>query len=42
MKKLTLKDRRHLDAAEGWIGLGNYPEASDPALQPIWEQIGKL
>jgi len=33
MKKLALEDRRHLDAAEGWLGLGNSREANEELEQ---------
>ena len=29
MKKLELHDRRHLEAAQGWLGLGNWQEANE-------------
>jgi uncharacterized protein HemY len=29
MNKLELNDKRHLEAAEGWLGLGNYLEANE-------------
>jgi predicted Zn-dependent protease len=29
MKNLPLPDQRHLDAAEGWLGLGDFQSASE-------------
>jgi predicted Zn-dependent protease len=29
MKELEFHDRRHLEAAEGWLGLGNFLEANE-------------
>lgn len=29
MQKLSISDKRHLEAAEGWLGLGNYFEANE-------------
>jgi predicted Zn-dependent protease len=39
MNELEPKDRRHLDAAEGWLGLGNWSEAS-VELDSITPQMG--
>ncbi len=33
MKKLPLQDQRHLDAAEGWLGLGNFLAANEELEQ---------
>jgi hypothetical protein len=40
MKKLPLEDQRLLDAAEGWIGLGDPQSASDELKQiaPKWRK----
>ena len=29
MPEFTISDRRHLEAAEGWLGLGSWEEAKD-------------
>ena len=29
MQNLELQDRRYLEAAEGWLGLGNFLEANE-------------
>jgi hypothetical protein len=33
MKHLELCDQRHLEAAEGWVELGNYLEATEELEQ---------
>ncbi|MGD0351643.1 MAG: tetratricopeptide repeat protein [Verrucomicrobiota bacterium] len=33
MKKLELSDQRHMDAAQGWLGLGNWLEANEELEQ---------
>jgi len=33
MKKLPLSDQRHLDAAEGWLGLGDHLAANEELVQ---------
>jgi len=33
VKKLPLQDQRHLDAAEGWLGLGNFLAANEELEQ---------
>jgi len=38
MKKLPLPDQRHLDAAEGWLGLGDIPAANEE-LEQISPQL---
>jgi tetratricopeptide (TPR) repeat protein len=38
MTKLPHPDQRHLEAAEGWIGLGNYQEANEE-LEEITPQL---
>ena len=38
MKKLPLPDQRHLDAAEGWLGLGDYLTANEE-LENITQSV---
>ena len=33
MKPLPLQDQRHLDAGQGWLGLGNWDEANEELEQ---------
>ena len=33
MNNLPLPDRRHLDAAEGWLGLGDHLAANEELVQ---------
>ena len=41
MKKLPLPDQRHLDAAEGWLGLGDHLAANEE-LEEISPQLADL
>jgi len=33
--KLEVEDHRYLDAAEGWLGLGNWREANEELASPF-------
>src|SRR5205807_7054356 len=38
MQQISIRDQRHLDAAQGWLGLGNHLEANEE-LEQIAPQL---